>query len=371
MAKDLYAVLGLNKNTFTEKECKKKYKKLVLKYHPDKQAGKSEEEKQKAAEKFKEVQHAYDILSDPEKRQNYDMFGEAGINYDNAPGGRHNNFNPFSGFASMFGFDGDFDPFSGRRNRGGYGKRIQPGEDVQMKIPVTIEDLFNGLKKTVKYPTKVRCTSCHGKGGTEQITCPKCNGTGVLVIQQSMGQGWMKTQQTVCPECHGSGMTVKNKCSHCHGTGYETKEVTLDIEFPPGIPNDTDVIYYGKGYESRDYHGENGNFIAISKYDIDEDRYMIDGLNVLEHVHIPYYDVLLGCNITVNIPNGTNKSVKIKPCTIDGTVLKLSNEGIKDKMGHKGDYYICVHLLLPEALSTVEKAHLEEIKRSKSNNESP
>lgn len=367
MAKDLYEILGLTKKTFTEKACKKNYKKLVLQYHPDKMVNKSEDEKKEAEEKLKEINHAYEVLSDPEKKRNYDMFGEDGVK--GAPGGRHGGFNPFADLASMFGGFSDFDPFSGRRNRGGYGARIQPGGDVQMAIPVTIEDLFNGLKKTVKYPIKVRCMSCHGKGGTEEIPCPHCNGTGKIVTQQSFGPNYTSYSETMCSHCNGTGMTVKNKCKHCGGSGFEKKEVTLDIEFPPGIENGTGVPYPGKGYEAKDYRGENGNFIAIAKYDIDEERYMVDGLNVMEHVYIPYYKCLLGCSYIIEIPNGTRKSVKIKPCTTDGSIMKLKKEGIKDNTGHRGDYYICIHYKIPEELTTVERAHLEEIKRSYNDNE--
>lgn len=360
MAKDLYEILGLTRETFNDKDCKKNYKKLSLKYHPDKFVGKSEEEQKEATEKFKEITHAYDVLSDPEKRRNYDMFGDENASGD--VGG----FNPFSGGGfNPFGdvFNG-FNPF-GRANQR-QSQRLQPGEDVQMNIPVTIEDLFNGLSKTVKYKIKVRCVSCHGKGGSGQKTCPKCNGAGYIVTQHKSGMGWTQIQQTTCPHCGGSGFIVENKCSRCGGSGFEDKEVTLDISFDPGIANGQPNIYYGKGYEAKDHRAENGNFIAVAKYKIDEDKYIIDGLNVLEHVYIPYYDALLGCNYTVNIPNGKVKSVKIKPCTTDSTVLKFSKEGIKDKVGHQGDYFICIHYEIPETLSSIEKAHLEEIKRANS-----
>ena len=356
--KDLYEILGMTKDDFSVKKLKKNYRNLVMKYHPDRQTNKTDEEKKAAEEKFKEISHAYEVLSDEEKRRNYDMFGdenghaESSFNEAYSPFG---NFNPFADFDA-------FNPF-GRNRHSARQTRVTPGRDIQMGIPVTIEELFNGTKKTVKYKKQVRCVSCHGKGGSGERTCSNCGGSGRVISQQTSGRGWTQIVETECPNCKGTGVTFEHKCDHCHGSGFEDKEVTLDIEFPPGIGNGQGVAYYGNGSESKDHRGENGKFIAVAKYDIDEDRYMIDGLNVMEHVHVPYYDVLLGCNITVNIPNGTNKSVKIKPCTTDGTVLKLSKEGIKDNMGHRGDYYICVHLLLPEMLSSVEKAHLEEIKR--------
>lgn len=358
--KDYYEILGLSKDDFSEDKLKKNYKKLALKYHPDKQIGKSDAEKKEAEEKIKEINQAYEVLSDEEKRRNYDMFGD-----ENAQGGMPGDaggWGPFSHFDPFGGFD--FNPFS-RHKQGSRKPRIDPGMDIQMSIPVTIEELFNGTKKTVKYKRQIRCATCHGKGGSGEKICPKCQGSGIFISQQTDNRGWTRINQMTCPECHGTGTFVEHKCWACQGTGFDSEEVVLTVEFDPGVMNNEAKIYDAKGSEAKDARGENGRFIAVAKYNIDDDQYVVDGLNVLEHVNIDYYDVLLGCNYTVNIPNGTQKTVKVKPCTKDGTIMKLSNEGIKDKVGHRGDYYICIHYKTPDSLSSKEKEYLQKIKDSR------
>jgi molecular chaperone DnaJ len=353
MAKDLYETLGVNKNNFSEQELKTNYRKLSRKYHPDMQKGKSKKEQQEAEEKFKEISHAYEVLSDPEKKNNYDMFGD-----ENGQASGMGGFNPFGGGFNPFG--DFFNPFGGGARHSSF-NNVQPGKNIQMKIPVTIEELFNGLKKTVKYTKQVRCINCHGSGGTGQKPCPKCHGTGRFT-KREMHNGWQRIEETVCPHCGGSGMIVENKCSTCNGTGFSNKEVTLDIEFPPGIPNNTGIVFNDKGSESKSVKGENGDFIAITNYKIDSDKYEVNGLNVVEHVYIPYYDILLGCSYTVHIPNGKSKIIKIASCTKEGKVMRLQGQGIKSNTGQQGDYYVCIHYQIPEYLKDKEVEHLEIIK---------
>jgi molecular chaperone DnaJ len=350
MARDLYEVLGIDRDNFSEKELKNRYRKLSKQYHPDMQKGKSEKEQHEAEEKFKEISHAYDVLNDPEKKKNYDMFGDE----DNHQG--MGGFNPFGGGFNPF--SDFFNPFGSSRNN--Y-NNVQPGKNIQMKIPITIEDLFNGLKKTVKYTKQVRCINCHGVGGTGQKPCPKCKGSG-RIQKREIHNGWQRIEETVCPMCQGTGMYVEHKCETCNGTGFTNKTVTLNIEFPPGIPNNTGVVYHGEGSESKSRKGENGDFIAITSYDIDENKYMLNGLNVIEHVYIPYYDLLLGCTYTVHIPNGQEKTIKIAPCTKDNKMLKLTGLGIKSNTRQPGDYYICIHYSIPDQLTNKEQDHLELIK---------
>ena len=354
--KDLYEILGVDRNNFSEKQMQANYRKLAKQYHPDRQAGKSDKEKQEAEEKFKEISHAYEVLNDPEKKQNYDLFGDE--NQQAGTGGFNpfaNGFNPFADF---------FNPFGGGHNRNYYQQVYEPGHNIQMKIPVTIEDLFNGLKKTVKYTKQIRCVNCHGAGGSGQKTCPICHGTG-KVTKREIHNGWQRIEETVCQKCHGTGQIVENKCPTCNGTGFTNKEVTLDIEFPPGIINNTGVLFKGHGAEAKNVKGENGDFIAITSYKIDEKKYEVHDLDVVEHVYIPYYDILLGCNYTVHIPNGKEKTVKIAPCTKDNKLLRLKNEGIKTNTGNQGDYYICIHYDIPESLTDKEKEHIEMIKQLK------
>src|SRR5574344_1304040 len=182
MAKNLYEILGVSKDC-NEKDLKAAYRKLSKKYHPDMQKGKSPSEVKEAEEKFKDVNHAYEVLSDPQKKQNYDTYGDENGN-QNPFGG--SGFDPFSGF-SGFG--------SSRQQR----NQVQPGRDIQMKIPVTIEDIFNGVKKVVKYKRDVRCPSCHGAGGTGQKTCPRCHGAGKIIHQSLIGRGTFSIQEEICP----------------------------------------------------------------------------------------------------------------------------------------------------------------------------
>lgn len=354
MAKDLYEILNIPRDS-DDKTIKQSFRRLSLKYHPDRQTGKTDEEKKEAEEKFKEISHAYEVLSDPEKKRNYDTFGDEN-------GGGHSGFggfNPFEGFNPFADFFG---------HRGGQQRQqsVQPGRDIQMKIPVTIKDIFNGTKRSVKYKKQVRCKVCHGAGGSGQKTCPKCHGTGRLITQQRMGNMGMSIREETCPLCHGTGFYVEKKCDHCGGSGFEKEEVKLDIEFPAGIQNGEYRVYPNKGSESKNSSGKNGEFIAIADYNIDTDKYEVEGLNVIEHIHIPYYKLLLGCSYIVNIPNGVSKTIKIKSCVKEGTIMRLSGEGIK-REGQYGDYYVCIHYLIPDNLSVEERKKLEEINNLKNN----
>lgn len=343
-----YEVLGLS-NGASDEEIKKAYRKLSLQYHPDKLANKSEAEKKEGEERFKEISEAYSVLSDPEKKERYDRYGSV----DGPQGGPDLDdfFSHFSGFHGFGGFGGRSRDF------------VEPGEDIQMRIPVTIEDLFNGLKKTVKFKRKVRCQNCHGEGGTGTKTCTHCNGSGRF--RKVSRQGNMQfVQESECPYCHGTGKTYDKACPTCHGTGFKEDYNTVTVEFPAGIPNKVGVEYPFEGSEAKNRKGENGSFIAISEYKFDENQYTIQGLNVVEHVYIPYYDILLGCEYEVKIPNGHVKKVNIKSCSKEETLIKIENEGLHHR-GQRGDYYICIHYLIPDSLSGNEIEHIQAIKNKK------
>lgn len=348
--KDYYEILGVDRNA-SEAEIKKAYRKLSLQYHPDKLANKSEKEKKEGEEKFKAITEAYSVLSDPEKKDKYDRFGSIdGMDMD---------FGPDLGDILGRAFGGN--PFGG--HFGGFGNRsqmVESGIDHTMRIPLTIEDIFNGVEKTVKFKRNVRCSNCHGAGGTGVKTCPECHGQGRVRHTQRTPMGIM-TQITDCPKCHGTGKIVEKVCPSCHGTGMQEAYNTVTVTFPAGVPNQYGVKYDNQGSESRDKRGENGDFIAIAEYKIDENRYSIEGNNVLEHVFIPYYDVLLGCDYTVNIPNGHKKTIHISPCTKEDNIMKILGEGLNFR-GVRGDYYVCIHYKYPEKLSDKEREHIEFIK---------
>lgn len=348
MANNYYDILGVSQNA-SESEIKKAYRQLSKKYHPDMQGGKSDKEKEAAEEKFKEISHAYNVLSDPEKKSNYDNFGDEN--------GQANPFGDFGGFGGFGGFNpfGDFGRSQRRRNM------VEPGRDIQMKIPVTIEDLFNGCVRNVKFKRNVRCASCHGAGGSGQKTCAKCHGTGRFVTRQSFGMGGISIREEECPVCHGTGFTVEKTCDVCGGTGFKKVENKIEVKFPTGIQNGEYIIFNGDGHESKSPKGKNGDFIAIAEYNFDTDHYLVNGLDVIEHVYIPYYELLLGCTYTVDIPSGVSKKIKIASCIKDGTIMALRKEGLRRPDGQVGDYYVCIHYKMPEKISTNERIALESI----------
>lgn len=356
MNKDYYSTLGLKKGA-SEKEIKSAYRKLSLKYHPDKQVGKSDDEKKKAEEKFKEINEAYSVLSDPDKKNNYDKFGD--------PNGRSADFSGFGGFNDFSGFGGDpfSDLFNSTFNRGrGFRQRPTefPGTDIKMTVPLTLEEIFNGCTKKLKFYKNIRCTSCHGEGGTGHKQCPHCKGTGYISKQEWTGFGVTKITQD-CPYCNGTGFTHEYTCKTCNGTGFTRKETIVEINFPAGIQEGWAIEKNGEGNESKSSKLQNGTFYAIAKYNFDKEKYQIQGLNVIEKITLPYYDVLLGTEYILELPNNTKKKIYIPSCTPDGKLLRLYREGIKTQ-NRVGDYYLEIHHSMPDSISEKERAELELIK---------
>ena len=352
--RDFYNILGVSRDA-SDEEIKKAYRKLSLKWHPDRHSNDSEKDKKIAETKFKEISEAYSILSDPEKKKKYDTYGDADINIDQGFGGFEQMFNGFGFFGNHFD-----NPFGGGFTQNDF---IEAGENISMKIPLSIEDIYNGITKKVKFERKVRCPNCHGEGGTNKKTCPYCNGQGK--IKNISRSGHMTFSQIVeCPHCNGTGYIIGTKCPTCKGTGLKTEYNTVEVVFPAGIPNGAFRQYPNQGNESKNRKGDNGNFIAIVDYKIDENKYAINGLNVLEHIKIPYYDILLGCTYEVNIPNGKKKIITIPECTKEDNIMKIEGEGLKYN-GQTGDYYVCIHYDYPTKLLEKEKEHIEFIREMK------
>lgn len=360
MEKNLYDILGVSKDA-TEQQISKAYKKLAVKYHPDKQVGKSDQEKKEAEEKFKEATKAYEILTDKDKRQKYDTFGTIDGNIPNMGGYS----NPFTGggfpdidIADLFGY--------GRGRAGAQANRHAPGKDIRMTVPLTLEDIYNGCKKTLKYKKNIRCAFCHGDGGTGKKTCPRCGGTGQAYEVRQTAFG-IAQQVFTCPECKGTGFITEHKCDKCKGTGFSQKDATVTVEFPAGIQYQNGLQIPGAGHESSDKLGSDGCFIAIADYAFDTSKFKIDGYDVYEYVEIPYYDLLLGCEKEIKLPNGQKRKVKISECTPDRKKIRLYRDGIAPKnTGLCGDYYIIIKAVYPDTLLKTEREHLEKIKAYKS-----
>lgn len=364
--KGYYKILGVAENA-TDDEIKKAFRKLSIKYHPDKQANKSDKEKKEAEAKFKEVNEAYQVLSDNDKRAQYDR----GTSFDfGNVGGYSSGFNPtdfnFGDFNfDEFGFNAgsgfDFRSFFGGTSRQQRQKAPERGADIKMTIPITIEDIFNGCSKKVKYQRNVRCPNCHGAGGTNKHTCPDCNGTGTKVIHTRTPFGFTQTT-TICPKCGGKGYIVDSKCPTCNGTGFKKEETILDIKFKPGMLNGFAIQYNGKGHESSDPNGLTGDFYAVCQYKYDTERYQIlDSMDVYERIELPYYDALLGCEYILEKPDHKKIKITIPSCVQNGKHLKLTNEGIHS--GNViGDYYLIIIYKMPEKLELEEMKALHIIK---------
>lgn len=348
MEQDLYNILGVNRDASSD-EIRKAFKSLSKKYHPDRFAGKSDAEKQEAEEKFKDINRAYQVLGDDDKRRNYDQFGSEDGPSNMFGGG----FNPFGG-----GFN-PFESFFGHGHRSA-SKPIERGKDIQMKVQITLEELFTGTTKKLKYNRQVRCINCHGAGGTGVKICPHCNGSGMITERKAMGPNAWQMKTIPCPHCNGSGKIIENKCPTCYGNGLIKESTTIELNIPAGIIHNDVIRYSGGGADSKDRKGTTGDLLAIIQYDfIDDDKYELtvenNKVNVTEHVFIPFYDLLLGYTYKATIPNGEEKDVQIPIGIHDGRKFNVYSG--------KVDYNIIVHYLYPDKIPNTVQNLLLDIKR--------
>ena len=368
--KNYYDILGVTKNAENE-EIKKAYKKLALQYHPDRQINKSEEEKKAAEEKFKEINEAYSILSDKNKRQQYDTFGTVDGNMGNMSGAdamaefmKHfQNMGGFGGFSDF----GDF--FGGGRYSNQ--QRIVKGSDIQVNVHLTLAEVYNGGNKEIKYSRNIRCASCGGTGSSDgqSTICPQCNGMGYVV--KTMQNGFAFVQETTpCPTCHGSGKVIKNPCTVCGGQGLVRKEEKITISIPPGTTDNAYMNVDGKGNEvanESNLPSVNGDLRVVfkikndGKFSINEvNRYDID-----YYVDVPVIDCITGCDLKIKHLDGKVYTVKVKQGATSGYVIKVRNKGLLDAYGQRGFLNVIINQKMPNKLSDKEIKLLNELKTSK------
>lgn len=366
MAKrDYYEVLGIDKNA-SEDEIKKAYRKLAIKYHPDRNPDSKE-----AEEKFKEAAEAYDVLHDPQKRQQYDQFGF------NAPGaggfggfGETGGFSMddiFSMFGDVFGGHGGFGGFSGF---GGEGSRQRPqyrGSDLRLKVKLSLQEIATGVTKKFKVKKDVTCTHCHGSGaenGSQSETCPTCHGSGVVVKTVRTMLGMMQTQ-TECPTCHGEGSVIKDKCHQCHGTGVVKGEEIVEIKIPAGVAEGMVVNVPGKGNAGQ-RNGISGN-IQVYIEEEENDTFIRDGQDIVYNLLLDFPTAALGGDVEIPTLEGTRVRIKIDAGTQPGKTLRLRGKGLPAVQGYgsgKGDLVVHISVFVPKTLNREEKNMLESLRNN-------
>jgi molecular chaperone DnaJ len=348
VAKSLYESLGVSKNA-SQGEIKKAYRKLVREVHPDRSPGNEE--------RFKEVQSAYDVLSDPEKRAQYDRLGSA----NGRPGG-------FGAGGTTFDFS-DFDLgdiFGGLFNRGGGGRQAQQpqrgqrGNDVEVEVRVSFEDALRGVQTTVPVQLELACHTCHGTGaapGTAPKTCPECNGTGVVATSQ----GLFALQQP-CPRCRGMGSIVETPCPTCHGSGRERRTKRYTVKIPAGVRDGTRIKLKGKGEAG--YGGASaGDLYVVTRVE-PSSVYERRGDDLVITVPVSYTAAALGGTVEAPTPEGV-VSLKIPAGTEDGKLLRIKGRGAPRLKGDgKGDVLARVRIQVPKKVSKKQRELLEQLEKS-------
>lgn len=359
--RDYYDILGVARGA-DEKEIKSAYRKLAVKYHPDKNPGDHE-----AEEKFKEAAEAYDVLSNPQKKQRYDQFGHAGNSASGGGyGGGMNMDDIFSQFGDIFGGGGHpFESFFGGGGGGSRGgRRVAKGTNLRIKVKLTLEEIAKGVEKKVKVNKQVNCHTCDGSGAKDKSsfhTCNTCGGSGSVRRVTNTILGQMQTTST-CPTCNGEGVEITAKCTTCRGEGLERGEETIAINIPAGVSEGMQLSMSGKG-NAAPRGGIAGDLIILIE-EIPHETLKRDGLNIIYDLYINFADATLGTSVEVPTIDGKAK-IKIDPGTQAGKILRLKGKGIPEVNSyHKGDQLIYVNIWTPKAVSSDEKEILQKLKES-------
>ena len=355
--RDFYEVLGVTKSA-SASEIKKAYYKLAKQYHPDVNPGDAEAEK-----KFKEINEAYAVLSDEDKKAKYDQFGHAAFENGGA-GGYGGGFEGFGDFGDIFSsfFGGGFGGFGG----GGGSRRNAPmrGDDIYARVTLTFEEAVRGCKKDVTFGRVQKCADCGGSGakkGTSAETCKKCGGSGQMRVQQRTAFGVMQTMRT-CDECRGSGKIIKEPCTNCRGTGYVKISKTISVTIPAGIDNGQNISITGMGNEGRN-GGPAGDLIisvAVKPHAVFER----DGSDIYCEVPINYWEAVLGDEIEIPTLDGKEKFT-VPEGTQTGTTFTLRGKGItRVNSSMRGNLYITVKVDVPKNMNAKQKELLKELAES-------
>ncbi|MDA3850646.1 MAG: molecular chaperone DnaJ [Spirochaetaceae bacterium] len=355
MAKrDYYEVLGVEKSS-TPEEIKKAYRKLAIKYHPDKNQGNAESE-----QIFKEATEAYEVLSDEKKRKAFDQFGFAGVD---GMGGPSFNQSAFTGFEDIFGdFSSIFDTFFGGGGMGGHSGggrgRIHRGQDLRFDMTISFNEAVYGVKKEIEFNRDAPCGTCHGSGaasGSGAKTCSSCGGSG----QVRRSSGFFSIASN-CPSCNGNGTIIENPCGECHGTGTQRKSQKVKVSIPAGIDGGKRIRLDGQG-SAAPQGGVPGDlyvYINVKPHDFFER----DSNDLLCAVPISVSQAILGAEIFVRTLDDKKRKLKVASGTPSGKILRIRGEGIPmlHGNGRKGDLYVKLIVEIPKRISSKEKSLLKE-----------
>jgi len=352
--KDYYKILGVTEEEKKlqgkdfEKVIKPKYKKLCLQFHPDKQQGKSDAEKKEAEEKFKEVAEAYEVLSNSEKRSQYDN-PASNFSFDGFGGG-------FDDFMKGFGFDFNFNPFGGNKGQ----KRVVKGQSIRISLNVSLEDIYNGVEKNIKYKRMDKCPTCggSGKGHNSRIeTCSHCGGTGQFFQQN----GFVQTI-TTCPYCKGKGTMLINPCTTCNGDGIVPTDNTVKINIPKGAIHGVQLTMKGQGNAPLNCDGIYGDLLMVIN-EMPHNKFERNGNDLYFELSIPIIDGMLGCNVEVDTIDGKKLSTKIPQGTEDGNQIRFGGKGMPIMNGNGyGNMIGVIKLKMPKTLSETEIQMLKQLK---------
>ena len=365
--RDYYEILGMDKNA-SKSEIKKTYRKLALKYHPDKNPDKG------AEEKFKEISEAYAVLYDDEKRKMYDMYGHAGIDQrysyeDIFRGADFGDIFRGRGFDFDFGFDDIFERFFGHRMGFDRRSRARRGSDLRYDIEISLEDAHKGLETEINVPRTEICNVCNGSGakpGTEPKTCPHCNGAGQMRVSRRTAFG-MFTQVSTCSKCNGQGTIVEELCPSCRGRGTIQKTRKIEIRIPRGVDEGAQLRLAGQG-EHPGKGAKSGDLYVVIHVK-DHPKFKRRGADFYQKIDISFTDAALGEKIDVETLEG-NEKLKIPEGTDSGEIFRLNNKGMPrlNSRGY-GDMYVEVHVKTPKKLGRRTRKILEELEKELKNDE--
>ena len=362
--RDYYEVLEVPKNASAE-DIKKAYRKQAIKYHPDKNPGDKE-----AEEKFKEAAEAYEVLSDPQKRQRYDQYGHAGMGGASGfSGGGMSMDDIFAHFGDIFG-GGGFSSFFGGGGFGGSrrggGSRVNKGSNLRVKVKLTLAEVASGVTKKIKVTKYVACDKCGGTGAFDSNSysnCSTCHGSGVVTRITNTILGQMQ-QSSVCPSCGGDGRIITRRCTNCGGEGIVQKEDIVTLNIPAGVADGMQLSVSGKGNAAR-HGGINGDLLVVIQEE-EHPELVRDGNDLIYSLFLSIPDAILGTTAEIPTVDGKVK-IKIDPGTQSGKILRLRGKGIPELNGYgRGDLLVNIQVWTPQSVTRDEARIIEKLKESDS-----